>query len=333
MNRKRAFFKYNEIADYIRGRISAGEFHPGEMVPGQREIARMLSVSRPSIRRAIDVLEQEGILECRPSVGTIVKLSPAKKVLVGYLVDDLMSPFHNEIMRELDRQLGERDAALIISQGRKNNRLLEMGASKMIKSSGLSDTFRDDSVPTVYIGGGGPSSHRIDSDNRTGMRLILDHLRGLGHEQIAYFGPGDPETNTRCSSLAEAMAKDGQAMRDEDRFPNSDSCEAVVERIMNSGSPPTALVCFDDNRAIKFMKTARARGLDIPGRLSITGFDNIPVTSMLEVPLTTVSFSAKGIVEKALRILFDSNLEKPLTEVVTAELIVRESTTVPPAQK
>ncbi len=54
------------------------------------------------MKRAIKALEKEGLLECNPSIGSIVRRPVTDKLLVGYLVPDLQDPFHLELIRELD---------------------------------------------------------------------------------------------------------------------------------------------------------------------------------------------------------------------------------------
>ncbi|MBV9489116.1 MAG: FadR family transcriptional regulator, partial [Verrucomicrobia bacterium] len=51
---------YVQIADQIRSLIKAGEFPPGSRLPAERELARRLGVSRPSVREALIALEVEG---------------------------------------------------------------------------------------------------------------------------------------------------------------------------------------------------------------------------------------------------------------------------------
>lgn len=62
-----------EIVDQIKQLISIGELKPGERIPSERELATMLSVSRPSVRESIMVLEAMGFLESRQGGGTFVK--------------------------------------------------------------------------------------------------------------------------------------------------------------------------------------------------------------------------------------------------------------------
>ena len=60
---------YRQIADQIRSLISSGEFHAGSRLPSERELARQLGVSRPSVREALIALEVEGLVDVRIGSG------------------------------------------------------------------------------------------------------------------------------------------------------------------------------------------------------------------------------------------------------------------------
>jgi DNA-binding FadR family transcriptional regulator len=69
---------YRQIADQIRGLIGAGEFPAGSRLPPERDLARQLGVSRPSVREALIALEVEGLVEVRIGSGIYV-LGPGEK--------------------------------------------------------------------------------------------------------------------------------------------------------------------------------------------------------------------------------------------------------------
>ena len=61
-----------------------------------------------------------------------------------------------------------------------------------------------------------------------------------------------------------------------------------MNRLLDAGTGATAIVCMTDNIALGAYRAVRARGLDIPGDVSIVGFDDIPVVGDLTPGLTTV---------------------------------------------
>src|SRR4051795_6841901 len=63
---------YRQIADQIRGLIKSGEFPAGSRLPPERDLARQLGVSRPSVREALIALEVEGMVDVRIGSGIYV---------------------------------------------------------------------------------------------------------------------------------------------------------------------------------------------------------------------------------------------------------------------
>ncbi len=69
---------YRQIADQLRAAIQAGEWQVGERLPAERDLARQLGVSRPSVREALIALEVEGVVEVRMGSGVYVLQGPAR---------------------------------------------------------------------------------------------------------------------------------------------------------------------------------------------------------------------------------------------------------------
>lgn len=63
---------YRQIAEQLRSLIAGGEFQAGSRLPAERDLARQLGVSRPSVREALIALEVEGWVEVRTGSGVYV---------------------------------------------------------------------------------------------------------------------------------------------------------------------------------------------------------------------------------------------------------------------
>jgi DNA-binding LacI/PurR family transcriptional regulator len=322
--------KYHLVVDHIKSQIRGGRYRMGEILPGERVLAAELAVSRPSVKRAITALEQEGILECNPSIGSIVKKPVTEKLLVGYLVPDLQDPFHLELIRELDTLLRKHEGSLLVQQGTDDRRLMDAGITHLVKHHMLFDPSHEARVPIVYTGDVPGRAPMIVSDVPSGMRQIHAHLRQLGHEAIAYASPFRREEDSLYRCLAGAMAEDGLSIPEEWHFQvdplDRQACEKVLQAVRESARGPTALVCYNDWLAIALSRIAREQGPEIPVELSITGYDDLYVSSLLQVPLTTVRFSRRETAKKIIEILLEGRFTERGTEVVETRLIVREST-------
>ena len=74
---------YRQIAEQLRALIGSGEFPPGSRLPAERDLAKQLGVSRPSVREALIALEVEGLVEVRMGSGIYVREQPAPAAAVS----------------------------------------------------------------------------------------------------------------------------------------------------------------------------------------------------------------------------------------------------------
>ena len=151
------------------------------------------------------------------------------------------------------------------------------------------------SIPIVRIAprlrlGAAPS---IGIDDYTAARQITDHLVGLGHVRIG-FVRGTPEhgaTEQRYLGFVDEMRAhqipvDSRLVQS-GNFAFSDGL-ICAERLLRAAIPPTAIFASNDDMAAAAVSMARKFGLDLPGQLSVAGFDDAPIASMIWPELTTV---------------------------------------------
>jgi len=85
---------YEQVADQIGALIRAGEFAPGQRLPGERDLAKSLRVSRPVVREAMIALEIGGLIEVRVGAGAFVRdqpLTPTTPINTGHSPTDILS--------------------------------------------------------------------------------------------------------------------------------------------------------------------------------------------------------------------------------------------------
>ncbi|GAA0572559.1 LacI family DNA-binding transcriptional regulator [Actinomadura livida] len=195
--------------------------------------------------------------------------------------------------------------------------------------------FRD--TPAVMLDSG-PAGERVptvDFGVADGMRAIAAHLAGLGHRRIGHVGAAvDQWTfHARGGALASAVAAlPGGVLTRATCAIDVTSAKEAAGRLLDAPDRPTALVCDDDLIAAGAYKAARARGLDIPADLSVTGFDDVLLATALEPELTTVRLPAEELGAQGMATLLDLlSGGRPSPRVLPGELVVRESTAPPGA--
>jgi DNA-binding LacI/PurR family transcriptional regulator len=198
-----------------------------------------------------------------------------------------------------------------------------------------------------------PTGASIGLDERSGGRLAAQHLIDLGHTDIAVFtmdfsqpDPGwatDPRArlenhvaDERRQGVLEALDAAGLPLRvfhvkdNHDRYVVPGAAAFVTDP-----DRPTAVVCFSDVMAAAISAEAQAAGLSVPGDLSVVGYDDSRLASVVTPPLTTVrqDFGAKGraaaqaLVRAIDAVRAGATVPLPREDVVVpVELVVRAST-------
>ncbi len=168
-------------------------------------------------------------------------------------------------------------------------------------------------------------------DDRSAITAVMTHLRERGHERIAHVaGPSDflHGVTRRAAwetALAAAELPPGPCVVSD--FSAAGGAQAT-RTLLDGDDPPTAIVYANDVMAIAGLTVAREYGIDVPGELSITGFDDTELAAHVSPALTSVRSDPFGWGRAAARTLLDLVEGKPVADVEMppARLVVRAST-------
>jgi DNA-binding GntR family transcriptional regulator len=83
--------RYRAIADELRGRVECGELGAGRLLPSESELSRAHAVSRVTVRKALELLRDEGLIDARQGFGWFVATDPVRQALgrLGTIEDQL----------------------------------------------------------------------------------------------------------------------------------------------------------------------------------------------------------------------------------------------------
>lgn len=179
-----------------------------------------------------------------------------------------------------------------------------------------------EAIPVVTVGdalaGGGTCG--VLFDNRSGVRLALEHLHALGHRQVALLTSTSESTPDRPSDrrTAEEAARLGLTLS---VVPTSHALPSATEaahRILASPDRPTAVLCLSDSIAYGVYAAAAELNLRIPRDVSVVGYDNHPVSALLTPPLTTVDWDLDRIISAVTDLILagveDEHFHKRITQ-------------------
>lgn len=183
---------------------------------------------------------------------------------------------------------------------------------------------------------GAPS---VDVDNRAGAASAVRHLVGLGHRRIACV-TNAPRAYTaaqeRLAGYRDALAAGGleydEALVVEGGFDATSGLRAM-EALLARDVPFTAVFVASDVVAFGALRALREAGRRVPDDVSVAGFDDIPLASHFDPPLTTVRLPARALGAAAGHALLERLAGQPGSArvLLDTELVVRESTAPPAA--
>jgi len=191
-------------------------------------------------------------------------------------------------------------------------------------------------LPVVTLAGvATPASSNVGGDNLTGMAQLARHLVAEhGYRTLAYLGghPDSPDNLARHAAFRDAVAQAGGTLVDGPEWQGN-YCAAggarVVSLLLASDVPlPRAIACANDQTALGVIYALRQHGVDVPGDVAVTGFDDIPMARHLRPQLTTVRQPIQEIGATAFEVLYSmiSAAEPAQRDIVLpTQLIPRES--------
>ena len=309
----------------------------------------------PSAETRARVLDAAQRLGYRPDRAASL-LARRRSRLIGLLID-VRSPFHADVAEHLQDAAEARGYDLVLStitRSRGEDRAVETlldsrcEALVLIGPDAPADRLSElaATVPLVLLcrrldpppGPGRTRPDVVRTADEAGTALAVDHLHGLGHTAIAYVdgGPGTVAQDRRDGYLR-AMAARGLEPRVLPGHGTPSGTEIIgiraAEALLAEGDLPTAVVAFNDRTAVGLLDALARNGIDVPGRVSVVGYDDDPLARMAHVGLTTVGQDTAGLagraVEAVVARLDGGRAEAGPEQVLEPYLTVRR-TTAPP---
>ena len=174
----------------------------------------------------------------------------------------------------------------------------------------------------------------VATNDREVSAEMTRYLAGLGHARIAFI-TGDPEHKAvanRFLGYQDGLSESGIEFSTQLVAAGNNSFgsgEACTEKLLERKNPPTAIFAANDDMAAGVIRAAHRMGIDMPGQLSVAGFDDIVLSSQLDPTLTTIRQPLVRMTERGALMLSkgnDQNKDAGHHEIVPAEIQIREST-------
>jgi DNA-binding LacI/PurR family transcriptional regulator len=272
-------------------------------------------------------------------------LRSRRTLTIGILVPELGDGYHTQVMSGIGDQLIKAGYFYFTAHHRHKRNLVE-DYTRMLIGRGAQGIIAIDTllehpigVPVVAVAG-----HRhiegvtnVLLDHARAAELALTHLYSLGHREIAFMRgqPFSSDSDERWKSLTAVAERLGLAIKPElvvslDRDLSSPELGyPVIQQLLATRQPFTALVAFNDISAIGAIRALRDFNLRVPEDVSVIGFDDIKAAAYTQPRLTTINQPLEEIGRIATQSLLNRihDTVPPRDEItVEPELIIREST-------
>lgn len=178
----------------------------------------------------------------------------------------------------------------------------------------------------------------VGFDNRAAMRHLTDEVLKLGHRRLAMITAphaGNDRARGRYDGIVDALLAHGMGHDhltvEAVPYAIQNGAEAF-RRLMQVDLPPTAVLCGNDVLAVGAVRQAQKMGLDVPGDVSITGFDDIELAEIVQPGLTTVHVPHRLMGQQAARTLIAQSNGTPVGESVSLPVRIVWRDTLGPVQ-
>lgn len=303
-------------------------------------------VSGPTRRRVLEMADRVGYV---PNV-MASELAAGRTRTVGLLLRDSSNPAYGLLHASLQASAHRRGIEVLtvtatgdVGASRQVaglRRLLGMRVSGLVVATGDVPSehllaFRE-TVPMIRAGRpeSDPGIHAVAYDEAHHARLLVGHVLDHGHRRVAVLTPGRavslPES-VRASSMTRLLEDAGARPVPVPAREPADGVAAVLD--LAERGEVTAVMCPTDLRALEVLRQARARGLSVPGDLSVTGCDGI-LPGLDLIGLTSVRLPVEELADQVvahLARLMEAAPAQPVHESLRGELVEHGSVGSPAA--
>ncbi|MCD6220570.1 GntR family transcriptional regulator [bacterium] len=352
IDKKSPIPRYHQVIEKIKEAIRLGQHKKGKKLPSERKLAEYFNVSRITIRKALDKLVVEGIIEKEWGKGIYIKrsLSPTVKKTkkIGFTIwqgeEFAYHPATLEILQGIGEVIEKKNYSIEIvlitpSMIKKSD------YSKLVSSKTDGIILSVQEIPAeklneirkkilhLIVLNRRNFQNTILIDFKEATYQIMEHLFSLGHRKIGLINglekfdiakqvlEGYKEfLNEKGFKINSKFIKNGY-------YSHQEGFNLTIE-ILKERPRPTALILGDDYMALGALDAIKKSGLKCPDDISICSFNNFPFAKFTNPPLTTVKtpFYQLGKVsaQNLINLIEGKKIKNKI--LLNGELIIREST-------
>ena len=302
----------------------------------------------------VNINTRNKILEIAKNIGYIDAETPKKdhKAVIGVTIPDIYNPYFPLLIKGIQEQLAEEGLGILICNSNSDPRteteciktLVDAGVNGIIMDPLTDHSYKklryiNKQLPVVFTSNipKGADINYITIDNYAAAQIATSYLISLGHSHIAYIG-GNEESDTyrlRLAGYCDTMKKQFSHLNPRlitKVFPDRKSGFQAANMIMTTNERPTAFFASNDNLALGVLEYLQKHGFEVPKEISVIGIDDIEMSSLPGIDLTTIEepryllgqTAATSMVELLNHQIVSENHE-PLQITLQPKLIIRST--------
>ncbi|HIR14590.1 MAG TPA: GntR family transcriptional regulator [Candidatus Choladousia intestinavium] len=305
--------KYRELYQWLADRIYDGTYKYQQKLPSESALCRQFSISRQTVRNAMDQLECDGfIIRSKGSGSFVSKRVRKKEKLIGVLFTTLGDYINSNILTGLESIFTQHGYSMLLEQSHNRIETETLFLEKMLNSkvSGLiiegtkssfpspnEELYRrlsEMKIPYIFINNyfsniSGPS---VIWDDEKVSYLVTEQLIKSGHKKIAgLFRFDETQGPNRYLGYVKALMDNHLPIQEDyiswycfsgqpgEQKRQYQGVDLFVEDVLENC---TALICYNDFIACHVVPYLTSRGVRIPDDLTVVSFDNSDITKLYD---------------------------------------------------
>ena len=299
---------------------------------------------KASLRQRVETAVRE--LAYKPNLAARA-LRTNKIDIIGLVVPDITNPFFAQLAKDVEMAAARWGISVMLANSLGNAEMEELRIGAILDRAprGIIIVASSDSahiktranVPMIALDRPFGDFPHVSTDHEKSAALAADHLYELGHRRICYIaGPRDTNVardrekgfTARIKYLS--TAKDPVELTVQEGAFDYASGETIARRLlsMDIDKRPTAIAAASDQQAIGVVRAARDMGVRIPDDLSVIGYDDINLASLIVPRLSTIRQPINELAMTAVKLILSIDTDDGSEEFV-GSLIHRSSTDRP----
>lgn len=331
---RRASPLYQEIYSKLKASIEQGEYRAGDMLPSERKMREMFGACHLTIRRALGKLVDDGSIERRSGVGTVVSKAgggaaaraAGRRIRSLAVILEDVDAYFSRIIGRLESSCRTRGLRVVLHCHHRDpvvqQQQLAMAAADSDAMIVLFPASPDNLsshgalARTVVVDeeGLGLDSPQVVSDDIDGMYHAVKYLADLGHRAIGHISSESKTTGrNRLAGFHKAVGElrlDGDQGLVENGSYLLESSYFACEKLLERRPDLRAIVCANDYAAFGAMKSLRKRGLTPGTDFSLIGYGNYDISEVLG--LTSVDQRTGSICDQVMFLVDEYASGRPL---------------------